>query len=213
MTTESNEQYRAGFEAHCRAIGKDAHDLRRSTAHDRVITGDDYVWGDINQRWESWCAAMQQREASTEPSEVERLALELQNQRELVQHWKAKANYGASTEPSRPPGAQPCHLCEGQGFINQCVICGSAEPRTGTCGSDDPRALCNWNAGAGALPDEAIDAARYRFLRAAKWFKEGFAKTEPQASAFHYVGELLDSKIDAAIEAHNRTGSGKGEEK
>lgn len=29
----------------------------------------------------------------------------------------------------------------------RCVICGSAEPRTGTCGSDDPRALCKAPAG------------------------------------------------------------------
>jgi len=61
--------------------------------------------------------------------------------------------------------------------------------------------------GAGALTDEAKDAARYRFLRDAKWFNEGFAKTEPQASAFHYVGDLLDSKVDAAI-AHTKAQEG-----
>lgn len=33
------------------------------------------------------------------PKQIERLELELMNQRELVQHWKAKANYGAMPEP------------------------------------------------------------------------------------------------------------------
>jgi hypothetical protein len=47
------------------------------------------------------------------------------------------------------------------------------------------------------------DAERYRHIREAQWFKAGFAKTEANASAFHYCGELLDQLVDAAIEAHN----------
>ena len=39
-----------------------------------------------------------------------------------------------------------------------CVICGSEEPRTGTCGSDDPRALCNFDA-----PDAAIEPPKYDY--------------------------------------------------
>jgi hypothetical protein len=45
------------------------------------------------------------------------------------------------------------------------------------------------------------DAARYQHIRKAQWFKAGFAKTEANASAFHYCGALLDQLVDAAIEA------------
>jgi hypothetical protein len=44
------------------------------------------------------------------------------------------------------------------------------------------------------------DAARYRHLREAQWFKAGFARTEANASSLHYCGELLDKLVDAAIE-------------
>ena len=47
--------------------------------------------------------------------------------------------------------------------------------------------------------EAATDAKRYRHLRGAQWFKAGFAKTEANASAFHYAGELLDSLVDAQI--------------
>jgi hypothetical protein len=43
-----------------------------------------------------------------------------------------------------------------------------------------------------------VDAERYRHLRNGKWFEQGFAKTEPNASAFNYAGELLDSMVDKA---------------
>lgn len=49
------------------------------------------------------------------------------------------------------------------------------------------------------------DAARYQHMRQAQWFKAGFAKTEANASAFHYGGELLDQLVDAAIEARTQT--------
>lgn len=51
------EDIRASFEAHCRSIGKKDRDLERASAHSARITGGDYTWGDINQRWETWKAA------------------------------------------------------------------------------------------------------------------------------------------------------------
>jgi hypothetical protein len=38
----------------------------------------------------------------------------------------------------------------------QCVICGADEPRTGTCGSDDPRALCKLPASAAGAGSEHV---------------------------------------------------------
>jgi hypothetical protein len=59
MTTESNEQYRAGFEAAIRKINPDV--LER-------WPGGQYKHVGTEGRWKGWCMAMQQREASTEPS-------------------------------------------------------------------------------------------------------------------------------------------------
>jgi hypothetical protein len=169
------EQYRVGFEAWL--ISKDLPTIRLDTGH--------YI-GAIELRWQGWCAAMQQREASTEPSAIHDAALEIAA--------TIAENYG----PSRPiVTMNPSATITGRWFGEQAASENIAAE------------IRRRKAGAGALPDDAKDAARYRFLREAKWFKEGFAKTEPQASAFHYIGELLDSKIDAAIEAHKITGSGK----
>lgn len=43
----------------------------------------------------------------------------------------------------------------------------------------------------------ARDAERYRWMRNAQWFKAGIAKTELNASSFHYSGDLLDQLVDA----------------
>lgn len=48
------------------------------------------------------------------------------------------------------------------------------------------------------------DAERYRWIRDAQWFKAGLAKTEVQASAFHYSGDLLDKLVDAGLTAGQR---------
>jgi hypothetical protein len=61
MSTESNEQFRAGFEAAARRITH-VKDFIRSDECDGYR---DYV---LNTYWLFWCAAMQQRKASTEPS-------------------------------------------------------------------------------------------------------------------------------------------------
>jgi hypothetical protein len=52
----------------------------------------------------------------------------------------------ATTASAQPPGTRKCGVCEGKGVIYQCVICGADEPGAGSCGSDDPRALCKWKA-------------------------------------------------------------------
>ena len=43
----------------------------------------------------------------------------------------------------------------------------------------------------------ARDANRYRWMRNAQWFKAGIAKTELNASSFHYSGDMLDQLVDA----------------
>jgi hypothetical protein len=59
MSTESNDQYRAGFEAHARTrhLG-----LERA----RIASNTDYARSETNEAWLSWVAS--KREASTEPS-------------------------------------------------------------------------------------------------------------------------------------------------
>jgi hypothetical protein len=56
----------------------------------------------------------------------------------------------------------------------------------------------------------ARDAERYRWMRNAQWFKAGLAKTELNASSFHYSGDLLDQLVDAgrAADMHGE-GAGK----
>lgn len=51
------DETRAGFENHCRTLGKNDRDLERASAYSARITGNDYTWGDINLRWDSWKAA------------------------------------------------------------------------------------------------------------------------------------------------------------
>jgi hypothetical protein len=51
------DETRVGFENHCRSIGKNDRDLERASAYSARITGNDYTWGDINMRWDSWKAA------------------------------------------------------------------------------------------------------------------------------------------------------------
>jgi hypothetical protein len=55
----------------------------------------------------------------------------------------------------------------------------------------------------------ARDAERYRWMRNAQWFKAGIAKTELNASSFHYSGDLLDQLVDAGRAAGVR-GEGAG---
>lgn len=59
---------------------------------------------------------------------------------------------------------------------------------------------------AGALTDDAKDAARYRWLRACggEWSGLSFLDIRGDIDP-----EALDSEIDAAIETHTRAGSGK----
>ena len=52
-------------------------------------------------------------------------------------------------------------------------------------------------AGRTLLAALARDAERYRWMRNAQWFKAGIAKTELNASSFHYSGDLLDQLVDA----------------
>ena len=106
MTTESNDQYRAGFEAWAR---KENYSLQR----------DDegyYLFSDTLAAWASWCAAMQQREASTEPS------------------------------------AWMCTSAVDPEFTDDALVAGYWM-RKG-------RTVTPLYVGAGALPDEAADAAR-----------------------------------------------------
>ena len=56
----------------------------------------------------------------------------------------------------------------------------------------------------------ARDAERYRWMRNAQWFKAGIAKTELNASSFHYSGDLLDQLVDAGrVAGVNGEGAGK----
>ena len=55
----------------------------------------------------------------------------------------------------------------------------------------------------------ARDAERYRWMRNAQWFKAGIAKTELNASSFHYSGDLLDQLVDAG-RAAGEHGEGAG---
>jgi hypothetical protein len=48
-------------------------------------------------------------------------------------------------EDIEPPGTHKCFQCEGKGVVFSCVICASDEAGRGTCGSSDPRALCNFS--------------------------------------------------------------------
>ena len=47
-------------------------------------------------------------------------------------------------QDENPLGTHDCFSCEGKGVIHNCVVCGSERGGEGTCGSDDPRALCNY---------------------------------------------------------------------
>jgi len=58
MSAELNEQYRVGFEAWAR---KETYSLH-------LDNEGYYLFSDTLAAWNAWCAAMQQREASTEPS-------------------------------------------------------------------------------------------------------------------------------------------------
>lgn len=63
----------------------------------------------------------------------------------LIQFGRVVEARAALRQPgAQPPGTSECHACDGKGFIYKCVICGSDEPGGGTCGSSDPRALCQF---------------------------------------------------------------------
>lgn len=125
MSTESNEQFRAGFEAWAHNSGNNYQSLKGA----KPLAGDWYYFEPkVEDAWRVWIAAMQQREASTEPS---------------------TANHAA------------CFVCNGSGQRERhggagTYVCGQCQ------GSGRMPAI-----GAGALTDEAKDAAQWRELLAA----------------------------------------------
>ena len=158
---KSIEQYRLGFEAWLPTVHecKDAWLL-----FERVHDNRRYCSMEVEYAWLAYVAAMQQREASTEPSAA------------LVD----------------------CIKCEGRGkhaMFDGTTLCDGACAQCGGTGQ----------VRAGALTDDAKDAARYRFIRN--------ADLDAIAAGNWRTGRVLDGAkfddaIDAAIEAH-KTGSGK----
>lgn len=92
----------------------------------------------------------------------------------------------------------------------RCVICGSTEPRTGTCGSDDQRALCKAPAGkpegeapqadwqAYALNLRAVLERGYKSLASAS-----MARTRDGEAAWYAMGEALAVMPPAAQHAES----------
>jgi hypothetical protein len=120
-----------------------------------------------------------------------------------------------SAQIKREGGWTDCPACGGDGTISigndYCNYDGSAlGVQFYGIGDEHQRAEAYYRAANPASVLELIaeverlraDAARYQHMRQAQWFKAGFAKTEANASAFHYCGELLDQLVDAAIEAN-----------
>jgi hypothetical protein len=73
-----------------------------------------------------------------------------------------------------PPGTRECFHCEGKGVVYSCVVCASDEAGRGTCGSSDPRALCNFTPDLVISPDprglslEAVGSIRNSISRAVR---------------------------------------------
>lgn len=174
MSTESNDQYRAGFEAHASS---------RGLTLIRARIGDGYYLADTNEAWKAWCAAIQQREASTEPSAlVESLRAALRSVNAVAIERGDK--FGACDQVDN--NGQPY---QSQWFADLLA-----------------------DGAAGALSDDAKDAARWRYI-------EEHATTHGGGNGFKITcfvpvdEEDIGCGIDAAIAAHTKAGSGNTNEK
>jgi hypothetical protein len=186
--TQDTEQYRAGFEAWARDEGLSTARARQSR---HGVYMDDYYEEGTCTAWRAWCAAMQQREASTEPSRYY-MDHGVLHDRETGGHLWTQDQYDEQWRSMYKAGQEDA--AAGYNMLTGKMV----------------------EAGAGALPDEAKDAARYRVLRinaapADVAFSMGVECTRLRDD--QAIEEMIDSLCDAAIEAHKRTGSGKGEEK
>lgn len=161
---EKSEQDREGFEAWAR---KEGYENLGGEYGGPGNVGWWYWSDETAAAWDGWCAAMQQREASTEPSAG--LAAELRSAARLIrQDLKLRQGMAEWTDSEQ---SKAC---------------------------DDAAAIIE-RLGAGALPDEAKDAARLlSACRKAVTALAHAASNPLYASAYE--------ELSAAIEAHTKAG-------
>jgi hypothetical protein len=194
MSTESNDQYRAGFEAWAEPFG---YDIRWD--------GTDYFDDDTRYAFQGWTAS--KREASTEPSATQLPWGGITHQLRALIEWAYDQGSRFGDEVTAEVWF---YEAEESGSLAKRLV--GAGALTDDAKSRYAAYVSKCQAG-GILPcseesfrEDAKDAARYRWWRT---FFDSCATEMPDAVKEASTAGELDNAIDAAIEAHARAGSGK----
>lgn len=179
---------RAAFEAWSKRVAP-AHEIERDSF-------DQYVSYPVHAGWAAWQA---RAALASRPAEVDDEGLPPLPEGKPVMHIADETGSGSTAYTAE-------QYRQGQ---RDAVAADRA--RREPTGTDEKEwfVVGGRRAGRTYMAALARDAERYRWIREAQWFKAGLAKTEPQASSFHYSGDLLDKLVDAGRAAGQRQEGGK----